>query len=444
MADLCSHPTEDVDPLDEEFYAACKLISECRTTLDEHLPNLKCESIRTDGGVQWRSGGEGTLAATQDEEGRLLVVFYATLRGHTVKVLVDSGASDNFVSVQSAKRCGLTARVGTKMRVTLADGSVKITGATACAKFNTHTTTGTYTENALALRVLPLGIQIGDRVTSILGYSPGKALGDRSPKGVACAGLVDEVFLTSAQLKKHLVSPKATRPLPSQQQRLTPNTPCRLAGDTEDADVSPAWTLKFQDLWGPEYEKEMTSALPDIDGLRHDPQDEANIHQDPELSKKGPPCQRIYKKSAEELRQLRDRVETLMAKGYIRPSSSPYAAPCLMVPKPRNPKELRLVIDYRLLNRKTVVDTYPLPDIRMMFDEMQGAKFFSSFDAMDSFWQVPMAPGDVEKTAFTTQMGSYERLVIKEWHSGVTHRRMGWTMGEMKAGVGRALAIKTY
>ncbi|KAK3249465.1 hypothetical protein CYMTET_41104 [Cymbomonas tetramitiformis] len=57
MADLCSHPTEDVDPLDEEFYAACKLISECRTTLDEHLPNLKCESIRTDGGVQWRSGG---------------------------------------------------------------------------------------------------------------------------------------------------------------------------------------------------------------------------------------------------------------------------------------------------------------------------------------------------------------------------------------------------
>ncbi|KAK3273307.1 hypothetical protein CYMTET_18444 [Cymbomonas tetramitiformis] len=58
------------------------------------------------------------------------------------------------------------------------------------------------------------------------------------------------------------------------------------AADTEDADVSPEWTLKFQDFWGPEYEKETTSALPDIDGLRHDPQDEANIHLDPELSKK--------------------------------------------------------------------------------------------------------------------------------------------------------------
>eukprot|EP00854_Cymbomonas_tetramitiformis_P011813 gene11813-biopygen12132 len=103
-----------------------------------------------------------------------------------------------------------------------------------------------------------------------------------------------------------------------------------------------------------------------------------------------------------------------MAKGYIRPSASPYAAHCLMVPKPGNPKELRLVIDYRMLNKQTVKDKYPLPDIQVMFDEMHGAKFFSSFDAVDGFWQVPMAPGDVEKTAFTTQMGSYEWLVMPQ------------------------------
>eukprot|EP00854_Cymbomonas_tetramitiformis_P034253 gene34253-biopygen22543 len=163
----------------------------------------------------------------------------------------------------------------------------------------------------------------------------------------------------------------------------------------------------------------MTTALPDINGLRHDPQDEASIHLDPELSKKGPPCQRIYKKSAEELRQLRERVETLMSKGYIRPSSSSYAAPYLMVPKPENLRELRLVIDYRLLNRQTVKDKYPLPDIQMMFDEMQGAKLFSSFDAVDGFWQVPMAPGDVEKTAFTTQMGSYECNTAAEHYEHV-------------------------
>jgi hypothetical protein len=470
---LVSHPPEDVDLLDEEFYAACRqTLEECREASDNLLPNLKCKSIRTDGGVQWKTDIEGTLAAAHDEEGPLLLVFYATLRGHTVKVLIDSGASDNFISEQSAKRCGLTTRAGSEMRVTLADGSVKITGATAYAKFNTHTTTGTYTENALALRILPLGIQvdvilggrwlrshspvtlgyegngsvsflkksrggkIGDRVT-ITGCSPGKASGDRSPKGTACAGLVDEVFLTPAQLKKYLVYAETQKLRGNDDPEIQPawlmvaeKSPddtasafaataidpenAEPAADTEDAEVSPEWTLKFQDFWGEEYKKEMTTALPNIDGLRHDPQDEANINLDPELSKKGPPCQRIYKKSAEELRQLRERVETLMSKGYIRPSSSPYAAPCLMVPKPGNPKELRLVIDYRLLNRQTVKDKYPLPDIQMMFDEMQGAKFFSSFDAVDGFWQVPMAPGDVEKTAFTTQMGSYEWLVMPQ------------------------------
>ncbi|KAK3283724.1 hypothetical protein CYMTET_8584 [Cymbomonas tetramitiformis] len=85
-----------------------------------------------------------------------------------------------------------------------------------------------------------------------------------------------------------------------------------------------------------------------------------------------------------------------------------------MVPKPGDPKPLRLVVDYRQLNQQTVRDRYPLPDIQLMFDEMQGAAFFSSFDAVDGLWQVPMAEEDVEKTAFTTQMGAYEWLVMPQ------------------------------
>ncbi|KAK3250752.1 hypothetical protein CYMTET_39877 [Cymbomonas tetramitiformis] len=490
--DLRSHPVEDVDPQDEEFYAACKQATECPTTPSELLPDLESQCVRTDGGVQWRAGNRGTLAAAHNEDGPLLLVFYASLRGHTVKVLIDSGASDNFISEQGAKRCGLTTRPGTEMRVTLADSSVKITGATAYAKLNTHTPSGTYTENALALRVLPLGIKVdvilggkwprnhspvtlnyegngsisflrksrgskkGDRVT-IMGFSPGKAPGDKSPKGTACAGLVDEVFLTPAQLKKHLDYAETQRRRGNEDPDVQPTwlmmaqksqddetsafAPTAIdpetvepAADTEDAEVEPEWMLKFQDFWGPEYEKKMTTALPDINGLRHDPQDEANIHMDSELSKKGPRCQRIYKKSAEELRQIRDRVETLLANGYIRPSSNPYAAHCLMVPKPGNPKESRLVIDYRLLNRQIVKDKYPLPDIQMVFDEMQGAKFFSSFDEVDGFWPVPMAPGDVEKTSFTTQMGSYEWLVMpQKLHNSPSQyqRRMQRALGHL-------------
>ncbi|KAK3253340.1 hypothetical protein CYMTET_37339 [Cymbomonas tetramitiformis] len=75
---------------------------------------------------------------------------------------------------------------------------------------------------------------------------------------------------------------------------------------------------------------------------------------------------------------------------------------------------LLLVFYAHLKGHQTIKDKYPLPDIQVMFDEMHGAKFFSSFDAVDGSWQVPMAPGDVEKTAFTTQMGSYEWLVMPQ------------------------------
>jgi len=116
--------------------------------------------------------------------------------------------------------------------------------------------------------------------------------------------------------------------------------------------------------------------------------------------------------SVVELTQLRARLDELLGKGYIRPSSSPFAAPVLMVPKPGKPDVLRLVVDYRSINSITVKDRYPLPDIQQLFDEMHGAKYFASFDAVDGFWQMAMAPEDVEKTAFTSPYGSYEWLVM--------------------------------
>ena len=121
---------------------------------------------------------------------------------------------------------------------------------------------------------------------------------------------------------------------------------------------------------------------------------------------------RGYKLSQEELRQLRLQLDELLAKGYIRPSASPWGCPVLMVPKPSNPKELRLVIDYRQINEVTIKDKYPLPDVQCLLDDMQGATVFSTADALWGFWQVPMEELDVEKTAMTTHFGAYEWLVM--------------------------------
>ncbi|KAK3286466.1 hypothetical protein CYMTET_5968 [Cymbomonas tetramitiformis] len=121
---------------------------------------------------------------------------------------------------------------------------------------------------------------------------------------------------------------------------------------------------------------------------------------------------RNYKLSQEELRQLRAQLDELLAKGYIRPSASPWGCPVLMVPKPSNPKELRLVIDYRSINEITVKDKYPLPDVQTLLDDLQGATVFSTADALWGFWQVPMEQEDIEKTAMTTHFGAYEWLVM--------------------------------
>ena len=460
-----------------EEYKCNALVDEAIAALSSHPIEdaLKCKHVQLDGGVRWRTNPRTgtllahTLSAVRDEEGPLLLVFYAYLRGHRVKVLVDSGASDNFVSAECARACDLTVRSGTPMKVTLADGSVKTAGEVAYTKFTAHTASGVnYCEKRMALRVLPLGIQVdvvlggkwlrslspvtldyaghgsvsfntranggGQQRVTLVGCSPG--MGQGKAQG---AGLIDEVFLTATQLKQHLIHAETMRLAgdeESQPQWLmmamrgnddeaafaatateVPSSPITLEKeeprqDTRDAPVSSTWKQRF-DAFFEKYLDTLCSALPEASKLRRTEEDKARIDRKPD-AEGGPPCRRPYKMTAEELRQLRERIEQLMEKGYIRPSSSPYAAPCLMVPKPGDPKTLRLVVDYRQLNQQTVRDRYPLPDIQLMFDEMQGAAFFSSFDAVDGFWQVPMAEEDVEKTAFTTQMGAYEWLVMPQ------------------------------
>ena len=71
-----------------------------------------------------------------------------------------------------------------------------------------------------------------------------------------------------------------------------------------------------------------------------------------------------------------------------------------------------MCIDYRTLNKNTVKNRYPLPRIDDMFDQLQGAKVFSSIDLQSAYYQVRLKPDDVPKTAFTTPMGLYEFRVL--------------------------------
>ena len=97
-----------------------------------------------------------------------------------------------------------------------------------------------------------------------------------------------------------------------------------------------------------------------------------------------------------------------LAAGVIRPSSSAWAAPTVLVCK--GDGSVRWCIDYRSLNCRTLKDAYPLPRMDMCFDSLGSVQYFSTLDLQSGYWQIQVAKEDVPKTAFITKYGLYEYL----------------------------------
>ncbi|CAI7930071.1 unnamed protein product [Closterium sp. NIES-54] len=123
-----------------------------------------------------------------------------------------------------------------------------------------------------------------------------------------------------------------------------------------------------------------------------------------------PPVHATYRMSAAELKEVQAQLEELLEKGFIRVSSSSYAAPILFVKKKDG--SLRMYIDYRTLNKLTIKNRYPLPRVEELFEQLGEAKIFSKLDLRSGYHQVRVAEEDIEKTAFRTWYGHFEFLVL--------------------------------
>ena len=120
--------------------------------------------------------------------------------------------------------------------------------------------------------------------------------------------------------------------------------------------------------------------------------------------------QSIYPLSPEKLDALRKYLDENLRKGFIRESQSPAGYPILFIPK--SDGGLRLCVDYRQLNNITIKNSYPLPLISQLQDQLQGAKWFTKFDIPGAFNRIRVKAGDEWKIAFRTRLGHYEYLVI--------------------------------
>lgn len=115
------------------------------------------------------------------------------------------------------------------------------------------------------------------------------------------------------------------------------------------------------------------------------------------------PYRKPYRMSPQQMAEMDKTVQEYLEKGWIEPSSSPYGAPILFVKKKDG--TLRMVVDYRALNKMTVRDRYPLPRIDELFDRLRGYEYFTSMDLASGYYQIRINEEDKEKTAFVTGTG---------------------------------------
>ena len=123
--------------------------------------------------------------------------------------------------------------------------------------------------------------------------------------------------------------------------------------------------------------------------------------------------------------EVRKHIEELLSCGIIKKSKSPWASNVVLVRK-KNGK-LRMCVDYRMLNKKTVKDSYALPRTEEIFDVLNGSTVFSTIDMKSGYHQVSVEDCHKCRTAFTVgPLGFYEynKMPFGLSNSPATYQRL--------------------
>ena len=356
----------------------------------------------------------------------MLLMLLGVLAGVKTRFLIDSGATCNYIDSSFLAYHGIVPTLKDSSHpVKMADGvehDCDTQVSHARIRINAYKDYETFQVIKLARFDVVLGVQWLSRINRTINWENGKITFTLNDKKISLQRVTSLLLLLLLLLQRVVEKKLDDRLLQSLfltlselkevvQQR-APMVLCVIKGETENSNP-PAINLQpIIDKYADVFLTELPAELPPIRAVEHEITLEAG---------EPPPFKGIYRMSETELTELRRLLEELQSKGFIRPSVSPLGAPVLFVKKKDG--SLRLVVDYRmlnrirvtsllllllLLNRITLKNRYPLPRIDDLLDRLHGAKYFTKLDLTSGYHQIRIKEEDIPKTAFRTRYGHYE------------------------------------
>lgn len=311
-----------------------------------------------------------------------------------VVVLIDSGASHNFISPKLTTALGLSVTPIVERKIKLGDGH-KVSSQGVCEGIK-------LVLGALEVSVDALVLDLGG-LDVVLGVSWLCTLG--------------KVMMDWKNLTMQFWHQGKTIVLQGQGENQ--ERQCFLNSFLEDRQgrVGEEWWLSSQrqKVGGKEMMdeglKEVLSKFTEVfqDSIRLPPR-RSQSHQIKLFPDHGPVNVRPYRYPHHQKEEIERQVKELLEAGVIRQSMSAFSSPVILVKKKDN--SWRMCVDYRALNKATIPDKYPIPIVDELLDELFGAIIFSKIDLKSGYHQIRVHEEDVHKTAFRTHNGHYEYLVM--------------------------------